>query len=229
MKLRKRQPERQPAMELRQALEARGATIRQAVRALLRDFGYGTVTPKAAEEVQRALTEAGVAYEPELVGAKPSHMVTLSVAKPVEAAAPVAETVVEEQPEVVAEAGTAEPIEVEEEAVEPEVVEAASNGAQVSKLQALIDQRQKVWEKERAEAEARTAEACGALAEAHEQNEREREHRAKLEQRLEAAMQTEHELRAELSNEHARRAKEAADAERRVATLPNELEHERET
>src|SRR2546421_6243552 len=150
MKLRKRQPERQPAMEIRQALEARGATIRQAVRALLRDFGYGTVTPKAAEEVQRSLTEAGVAFEPELVGAKPSQMVTLSVAKPVEAA-PQVET--EVAPEAEAEAPPAEHTEVEEEAVEPEVVESASNGAQVSKLQALIDQRQNAWEKERSEAE----------------------------------------------------------------------------
>src|SRR6059058_129748 len=84
MKLRKRQPERQPAMDIRQALEARGATIRQAVRALLRDFGHGTVTPKASEDVQRKLTEAGIAFEPALVGAKPSHMVTLSLAAPVE-------------------------------------------------------------------------------------------------------------------------------------------------
>src|SRR5437588_9250096 len=98
MKLRKRQPERQPALEIRQALEARGATIRQAVRALLRDFGYGTVTPKACEEVQRKLEEAGIAFEPSFVGAKPSTMVTLSVAVPVEAQAPVAEEVVEEQP-----------------------------------------------------------------------------------------------------------------------------------
>src|SRR4051794_164094 len=123
MKLRKRQPERQPAMELRQALEARGATIRQAVRALLRDFGYGSVTPKAAAEVQRALTEAGVAFEPELVGAKPSQMVTLSVAKPVEATVPAAEMVVEEQPEAQAEPEPEAAPEVEAEATQAEPVE----------------------------------------------------------------------------------------------------------
>src|SRR2546423_7482984 len=97
MKLRKRQPERQPALEIRQALEARGATIRQAVRALLRDFGYGTVTPKACEEVQRKLEEAGIAFQPAFVGAKPSHMVTLSLAAPAEPKAPAIEELVHEQ------------------------------------------------------------------------------------------------------------------------------------
>src|SRR3954468_8944621 len=97
MKLRKRQPERQPAMELREALEARGGTIRQAVRALLRDFGYGTVTPKACEEVQRRLEQAGIAYQLAFVGAKPSHMVTLSLAAPAAPAEPVVEDLVHEQ------------------------------------------------------------------------------------------------------------------------------------
>src|SRR4051795_9779444 len=97
MKLRKRQPERQPAMELREALEARGATIRQAVRALLRDFGYGTVTPRACEEVQHKLDAAGIAYEPPFVGAKPSHMVTLSLAAPAAPAEPAIEELVHEQ------------------------------------------------------------------------------------------------------------------------------------
>src|SRR3982751_5293572 len=100
MKLRKRQPERQPAMEIRQALEARGATIRQAVRALLRDFGHGTVTDKACEDVQHKLEQAGISYEPTLIGAKPSQMVTLSLAVAAEPEAPAVEEAVEEQPVV---------------------------------------------------------------------------------------------------------------------------------
>src|SRR4051812_368523 len=230
MKLRKRQPERQPASELRQALEARGATIRQAVRALLRDFGYGTVTPRACQEVQRKLEEAGIAYEPSLVDAKPSQMITLSLAvqaRPAEEAQPIeaeeAQPIEEPMP---AEAEAQVYVEAEDKEVAPEI---AAEAAKVNRLQTLIESQQQAWEQQRAEAERRTAEALGALAESHEQNEHEREERTKLEQTLQGAAQTEHELRAELSNEHARRAQETAEAERTIAAIRKELDHERET
>src|SRR4051794_5069021 len=141
MKLRKRQPERQTAVELRQALEARGATIRQAVRALLRDFGYGNVTPKACEEVQRKLEEAGIAYEPSLVDAKPSQMITLSLTAQSE---PQPEP--EAQPvEEAAEEAVAEPIMEENVVAEPmeaEATEAEHAAASDSRLQTLIASQQ---------------------------------------------------------------------------------------
>src|SRR5205807_675659 len=113
------------------------------------------------------LEEAGIAFQPAFVGAKPSHMVTLSLAAPAEPKAPAIEELVHEQavadlepeiepepqpepePEPQPEPQVEEEPEVVAEEEEAESVEAAATPAQESRLQSLIDSQQQAWEQQR--------------------------------------------------------------------------------